>query len=72
EAMVVTHRLFFAPKTLVAIPMTIKLLPETLRKRRVAKGKQKMDPRAFRRWLETGSRPRGERPRTSESVGDAG
>jgi len=72
EAMVVTHRLFFAPKTLVAIPMTIKLLPETLRKRRVAKGKQKMDPRAFRHWLETGSRPRGERPRTSESVGDAG
>ena len=72
EAMVVTHRLFFAPKTLVAIPMTIRLLPETLRKRRVAKGTQKMDPRAFRRWLETESRPRGERSRTSESVGGAG
>ncbi len=51
EAMVVTHRLFFAPKSLVAIPMTVKLLPETLRKRRAAKRGQKMNPRALRHWL---------------------
>ena len=63
EAMVATHRLFFAPKTLVAIPMTIKLLPETLRKRRVAKRNQRMNPRALRRWLYAGNQPHGERSR---------
>lgn len=52
EAMVVTHRLVFAPKTLVAIPMTIRLLPETLQKRRTAKRSQTMNPRALRRWLD--------------------
>jgi hypothetical protein len=52
EAMVVTHRLFFAPKSLVAIPMTMRLLPETLRKRRTAKRNQKMNPRALRDWLD--------------------
>ena len=55
EAMITTHRLFFAPKSLVAIPMTIKLLPETLRKRRVAKRHQTMNPRALRRWLDAGN-----------------
>ena len=57
EAMVVTHRLFFAPKSLVAIPMTVKLLPETLRKRRAAKRGQKMNPRALRHWLAARNRP---------------
>src|SRR5262245_44679997 len=57
EAMVVTHRLFFAPKSLVAIPMTIKLLPKTLRKRRAAKRGQTMNPRALRHWLEARDRP---------------
>lgn len=71
EAMVATHRLFFAPKTLVAIPMTIKLLPETLRKRRAAKGNQKMNPRALRSWLDGGNQPHGERGRELGSAGTA-
>lgn len=54
EALVATHRLFFAPRTLVAIPLTIKLLPETLRKRRAAKRNQTMSPRALRGWLDNG------------------
>lgn len=53
EAMVVTHRLLFAPRTLVAVPMTLKVLRETLRKRRAAKAKQRMNPRGLRRWLDT-------------------
>lgn len=53
EAMVVTHHLLFAPRVLVAVPMTLKILRETLRKRRAAKAKQRMDPRALRRWLGT-------------------
>ena len=71
EAMVVTHRLVFAPKTLVAIPMTVKLLPETLRRRRAAKGKQKMDPRALRRWLDARDPAHRERRRDPEPVGSA-
>jgi GT2 family glycosyltransferase len=55
EAMVATHRLLFAPKALVAIPMTLRLLPETLRKRRAAKRRQKMNPRALRWWLAAGA-----------------
>jgi hypothetical protein len=51
EAMVLLHRMLFAPKTLVAVPITLKLIPETLRKRRAAKRNQSMDPRALRRWL---------------------
>jgi hypothetical protein len=66
EAMIATHHLFFAPRALIAIPMTLKLIPETLRKRRAAKRKQKMDPKALRRWLVGGAenRPRqGATPR---------
>jgi GT2 family glycosyltransferase len=51
EAMVVVHNLLFAPRALVAIPMTLRILRETLAKRRAAKAKQRMDPRALRRWL---------------------
>ena len=51
EAMVLLHRMLFAPKALVAVPITLKLIPETLRKRRAAKRNQSMDPRALRRWL---------------------
>jgi len=61
EAMVLLHRMLFAPKALVAVPITLKLLPETLRKRRAAKRNQRMDPRALRRWLA------GEGDGTSES-----
>jgi GT2 family glycosyltransferase len=53
EAMVVTHNLLFAPRALVAVPMTLKLLRQTLRKRRAAKARQRMDPRDLRRWLDT-------------------
>jgi GT2 family glycosyltransferase len=51
EAVIIFHHALFAPRTLVAVPMTLKLLPETLRKRRIAKQRQVMDPRALRRWL---------------------
>ena len=37
--------------SLAAVPMTLKLLPETLRKRRVVKRSQVMDPRELRQWL---------------------
>jgi GT2 family glycosyltransferase len=52
EAMVVSHNLLFAPRALVAVPMTIKVLRQTLRKRRATKAKQRMDPRALRHWLD--------------------
>jgi hypothetical protein len=45
----------------VAVPITLRLVPETLRKRRAAKRNQSWDPRALRRWLA------GEGDRTSES-----
>jgi GT2 family glycosyltransferase len=51
EAMVVTHHLLFAPRALVAVPMTLKVLRQTLRKRRAAKARQRMDPRALRQWI---------------------
>jgi GT2 family glycosyltransferase len=51
EAMVVIHNLLFAPRALVAVPMTLKVVRETLRKRRAARVKQTMDPRALRRWI---------------------
>jgi GT2 family glycosyltransferase len=53
EAMVVLHKLLFAPRALVAVPMTLKIFRETMRKRRAAKAKQTMDPRDLRRWLDT-------------------
>lgn len=53
EAMVVGYNLIFAPRTLVAVRMTLKVLPETLRKRRAAKAKQRMSPLALRRWMDT-------------------
>ena len=61
EAMVMAHRLVFAPKSLVAVPMTIRLLPETLQKRRAAKRTQTMDPRTLRRWLDARDQCQGER-----------
>jgi GT2 family glycosyltransferase len=53
EAMVVLHKLLFAPRALIAVPMTLKIFRETMKKRRAAKAKQAMDPRALRRWLGT-------------------
>jgi GT2 family glycosyltransferase len=55
EAMVLGHNLVFAPRSLVAIPMTLKILPDTLRKRRSTKAMQRMEPQALRRWI--GARP---------------
>ena len=55
EAMVLVHNLVFAPTSLVAVPMTLKVLPDALRKRRTMKAKQRMRPRALRRWI--GARP---------------
>jgi GT2 family glycosyltransferase len=51
EALVIGHRLLFAPRSLVAVPLTIKALPETLRKRRAVKRGQRMDPKILRGWL---------------------
>jgi GT2 family glycosyltransferase len=53
EAMVVVHNLLFAPRALAAVPMTLRVFRETLMKRRAAKAKQRMDPRALRQWLGT-------------------
>lgn len=52
ELMVLGHSLVFSPRTLGAIPMTIRILPETLRKRRAAKARQRMDAAALRRWID--------------------
>jgi GT2 family glycosyltransferase len=60
EAMVVAHRLVFAPRSLVAVPMTVRILPETLRKRRVAKRSQTMKPSTLRGWLGHDGRTRNE------------
>ena len=51
EAMIVTHRLLFTRNLLAAIPMTLRLLPQTLEKGRAAKRRQSMDPKALRRGL---------------------
>jgi glycosyltransferase involved in cell wall biosynthesis/GT2 family glycosyltransferase len=51
EALVVTHNVFTAPRTLVAVPLTMRVLPETLKKRRIAKTTQTMDPHGLRRWI---------------------
>jgi GT2 family glycosyltransferase len=52
ELTVLAHNLVFSPRSLKAIPMTIRILPETLRKRRAAKRRQRMEPVALRRWLD--------------------
>jgi GT2 family glycosyltransferase len=51
EAMVVTYNLIFAPRSLVAVRMTLRVFRETRRKRRAAKATQRMSPPALRRWL---------------------
>jgi GT2 family glycosyltransferase len=60
EALVVAHRLVFAPRSLVAVPKTLRILPETLRKRRVAKRSQAMKPGSLRGWLGRDGRARNE------------
>ena len=51
ETMITTHRLFFTPKSLAAIPMTLRLVPQTLKKRRAAKRRQSVTPKALRLWF---------------------
>jgi hypothetical protein len=51
EAMVVTYNLIFAPRSLVAVRMTLRVFRETRRKRRAAKATQRMSPPALRRWI---------------------
>ena len=51
EAAVMGHHLLFAPRSLAAIPLTVRLLPETLAKRRAIKQGQVLAPRALRRWI---------------------
>ena len=63
EMMIATHRLLFTPKSLAAIPMTLGLVPQTLKKRRAAKRRQSMDPSALRFWL---SGPAGSVTRVKE------
>lgn len=55
DLMIFAHHAVFAPRALVAVPMTLRLLPATWRKRRFAKRRRRMDPRELRRWLESGS-----------------
>jgi hypothetical protein len=52
ELTVLGHSLIFSPRSLQAVPMTMRLLPETLRKRRVAKSRQRMQAAALRRWFD--------------------
>jgi GT2 family glycosyltransferase len=52
ELMVVAHRLFFAPRSLGAVPIALRLVPETLRKRRSIKRSQTMSAKAMRSWLD--------------------
>jgi GT2 family glycosyltransferase len=65
ELTIAFHHLLFAPRSLAAIPMTLKLLPRALRKRRAVKRSQVMDPRELRRWLADGRPPRASSPAAS-------
>jgi GT2 family glycosyltransferase len=69
EATVVTHNLLFAPRALVAVPMTLKLLRETWGKRRATKAKQRVHPGALRQWLDTHAQLGG---RLQSRPGDGG
>ena len=47
----VGHRLVFSPRSLAAVPMTLRMIRGTLRKRRAVKAGQRMSPKAVRGWL---------------------
>jgi GT2 family glycosyltransferase len=51
ELMVVGHRLLFAPRSLAAVPMTVRITRQTLRKRRAVKAGQRISPKTVRSWL---------------------
>jgi GT2 family glycosyltransferase len=52
EGLVIAYNLVFSPRTLIAIPRFLKLIPETVRKRREIKRRQVVSPKAMRRWLD--------------------
>ena len=62
--------LLFAPRSLVAVPMTLKVFRETLRKRRAAKAKQRM--RSARAFGAGSTRERDSVPSTADSHADRG
>jgi len=68
ELAIAIHHLLFAPRSLAAVPMTLKLLPETLRKRRAVKRSQVVKPRELRPWL-VGSRRPAREPSAAKSAG---
>ena len=51
ELLVVGHRLVFSPRSLKAVPLTLGMVGETLRKRRAVKEGQRMSPKSVRAWL---------------------
>jgi GT2 family glycosyltransferase len=61
ELMVLGHNLVFSPKTLLAIPEFMKLLPPTLAKRRRIKKKQAVTAHEVRQWLNRSKPPRARR-----------
>lgn len=63
ELLVLGHRLLFSPKSLAAVPMTLRITRQTLRKRRAVRAAQQMSPKAVRGWLgDEGRRAVGPRP----------
>jgi GT2 family glycosyltransferase len=57
ELTIAFHHLLFSPTSLAAIPMTLKLVRQTLRKRRAVKRSQVMDPHDLRWWFAGGQAP---------------
>jgi hypothetical protein len=63
ELLVVGHRLIFSPRSLAAVPMTLRITRETLQKRRAVKASQRVSPKAVRGWLgDEGRAAVGRRP----------
>ena len=63
ELLVVGHRLVFSPRSLKAVPMTLGMVRETLRKREAVKARQRMSAEAVRTWLgDRGRAPVGPQP----------
>ena len=51
ELLVLGHRLVFSPRSLAAVPMTLRITRQTLRKRSAVKASQRVSPKAVRGWL---------------------
>jgi GT2 family glycosyltransferase len=57
ELLVIGHRLVFSPRSLKAVPITLGMARETLRKRQAIKAGQRMSAKAVRAWLGDRGRP---------------